>query len=122
MTTLKLDALDFGTEVKDVKTDRVKQSYLHYEKDGAALKRLFKFFNVSMDQTTAGRIKTTPLKNRIDRLIAGLDIAGMNASLLVNIINHITDKQHKEIMNTIKEEEIAQKKAAKEAADKEIVK
>ena len=122
MTTLKLDALDFGTEVKEVKTDRVKQSYLHYEKNGAALKRLFKFFNVSMDQTTAGRIKTTPLKNRIDRLIAGLDIAGMNASLLVNIINHITDKQHSQIMDAIKEEEIAKKKASKEAADKEVVK
>ena len=86
MTTLKLDALDFGTEVKDVKTDRVKQSYLHYEKDGAALKRLFKFFNVSMDQTSAGRIKTTPLKHRIDNLVEGLDNAGLDAIKLINTL------------------------------------
>ena len=93
MTTLKLDALDFGTEVKDVKTDRVKQSYLHYEKDGAALKRLFKFFNVSMDQTTAGRIKTTPLKNRIDNLIEGLDAAGLDAIKLINTLQKKTAKK-----------------------------
>ena len=93
MNQLKLDASDFGQDVKESTPERVKQSYLHYKKDGAELKRLFNFFNVEIETSAAGRIKTEPLKNKMDRWIEGFESAGLNAVSTIEAIKGTPNKK-----------------------------
>ena len=94
MNQLKLDASDFGVQAKEEATaERIKQSYLHYKKDGAALKRLFTFFNVEIETSAAGRIKTEPLKNKMDRWLEGFESAGLNAVSTIEAIKGTTAKK-----------------------------
>ena len=95
---LNLSADEFEMKDKEEASgESVKQSYLHYVKGGDPLNRLFSFFNVKIEETTSGRIKTVPLRDKMDRWLAGFIDAGYNAVNIIETIKGIADRKAKAV-------------------------